>query len=835
MALNLSTEKLAIASARYPGWVVLIWLVVIVASMIFIMSFLEDGLTNKFVFTNNSEVKVGLDLLEDETRGPTGTNEVVVFESSKFTVEDAEYREAVQALDTKLEALGDDIIRTDTLANYYSTDGAPFLVSEDQTSTLIAFVMAGDFDQNADNIDAVVDVVHEAATEHEDDFIIKITGQATIGLDNRELTQEDLEKGESLGVPIALIILIVVLGALSVALVPLFMAIVSIALAIGISALVGTFFELSLFVTNIITMIGLAVGIDYSLFVLSRYREERSLGLERVEAIGRAGATAGRAVVFSGMTVVLALIGMLLIPFNIFISIGFGAIFVVIAAMAAAMTLLPSMVVLFDRLSAWYLRMATESGMWWRALISFSFLFPVRRESIPTSYIVSICLWIRQVGLGILAKVLYPLSLVAFVIPYILTMLYRLFTRRSLGETNYFRWISDIGVGKFDGAPTYSNSQGFWDRWVRIVMAQPIISLLITGGLLIALIVPFFSINTGFAGVSTYPDELESKQAFLTLDEKFSFGEVTPAEIVIRGDIASAPVQAGIERLKELLATDEAGAFGEPRELEVSDEGTLALLAVPVAGDTSGEFSIAAVTRLDELYVEEAFAGTDTEIYVIGETAFNIEFFNISSSSAWIVFPFVLGISFLLLLVVFRSIVLPIKAIILNLMAVGAAYGILVLVFQEGFLAGFFGLQESLTIEAWIPLFLFTILFGLSMDYHVFLLSRIREHYDASKDTDEAVAFGIRSTGRLITGAALIMVAVFWGFSTGSLVGLQQMGFGLGMAILLDATIVRCVMVPASMKLLGEWNWYLPSWLGWIPNVRFEPELPTLAPAADDD
>ena len=364
-------------------------------------------------------------------------------------------------------------------------------------------------------------------------------------------------------------------------------------------------------------------------------------------------------------------------------------------------------------------------------------------------------------------------------------------------------------------------------------MAQPVISLLVTGGLLIAAIVPFFSMNTGFAGISTYPDKLESKQAFLVLDEKFSFGEVTPAEIVIEGDIRSPEVQAGIERLKAFLAEDDA--FSEPRELEVSESGRIALLAVPVEGDTSGEVSIAAVTRLDEIYVEQAFANTGAKIYVSGETAFNKEFFSVSSSSAKVVFPFVLGISFLLLLVVFRSLILPIKAIILNLMAVGAAYGILVLVFQEGFLASFFGLQESSTIESWIPLFLFTILFGLSMDYHVFLLSRIREHYDATGNTNEAVAFGIRSTGRLITGAALIMVAVFWGFSTGSLVGLQQMGFGLGMAILLDATIVRCVMVPASMTLLGKWNWYLPGWLTWIPNVRFETADAALTPAPADD
>ena len=578
------------------------------------------------------------------------------------------------------------------------------------------------------------------------------------------MSQEDLEKGESIGVPIALLILIVVLGALAITAMQLVMAIVPIVVAIGISALVGTFFELSLFVTNIITMIGLAVGIDYSLFVLSRYREERSLGLDRIDAVGRAGSTAGRAVGFSGMTVVLALIGMLLIPFNIFISIGLGAIFVVLGAMAAAMTLLPSMLILFDRLSAWYLR------------------------QVP--------------GTGLCRMVVLIVSILFFWLPYILTMLYRLIVRQQMGDKNFFRWMPAIGIGTFDSAPTYNESKGFWDRWVRIVMAKPVISLLVTGGLLIAAIVPFFNIQSGFAGISTYPDSLESKQAFLVLDDKFSFGEVAPAEIVIEGDIASPAVQGGIERLKAFLATDDA--FGESRELEVSDSGLIALLAVPVEGDTSGEVSIAAVTRLDDIYVEEAFAGTGAEIYVSGETAFNIEFFNVSKNSAWIVFPFVLGVSFLLLLVVFRSIVLPIKAIILNLLAVGAAYGILVMVFQEGFLAGFFGLQESRTIESWIPLFLFTILFGLSMDYHVFLLSRIREYYDRTGDTTEAVAFGIRSTGRLITGAALIVVAVFWGFSTGSLIGLQQMGFGLGMAILVDATIVRCVLVPASMKLLGK-------------------------------
>ena len=381
--------------------------------MFFIASFLKYGLTTKFVFTNDSEVKVGIDLIENKIRGPIGTNEIVVCESTKYTVDDPEYQVAVETLTAKIAELGPDIIRPESLGNFYS-NGLPFLVSEDRGSTLITLIMAGDFDQNADNIEAVVDVVHEYAATETGNFVIKVTGQATIGLDNRELSQEDLEKGEAMGVPIALIILIAVLGGIAAALVPLVMAIVSIIVTIGDSALVGTFFELSLFVTNIITIIGLAVGIDYSLFVVSRYREERRRGLDKIDAIGKAGATAGRAVVFSGITVVLALVGMLLIPFNIFISIGLGAIFVVLSAMAAAMTLLPAI-------------------------------------------------------LGIMGDKVNSLQ-----IPF-------------------------IGKGQVEFQP--DRKGGFWDKLVRMVMAQPIISLLLTGGLLIALIIPFFNINTGFAGI----------------------------------------------------------------------------------------------------------------------------------------------------------------------------------------------------------------------------------------------------------------------------------------------------------------------------------------------
>ena len=364
-------------------------------------------------------------------------------------------------------------------------------------------------------------------------------------------------------------------------------------------------------------------------------------------------------------------------------------------------------------------------------------------------------------------------------------------------------------------------------------MRQPLISLILAGGLLIAALVPFFDINTGSAGISSIPDGTESKEGFLILDEHFSAGEATPAEIVIDGDIDSQPVQLGIERL--IAALEEDSFFSQARELQANEQRDLALLSVPVAGDATSRATQDAIMRLRNTYIPTAFAGVQAEVFVTGETAFNIDFFKIADDAAFVVFPFVLGMSFLLLLVVFRSIVVPLKAIILNLLAVGATYGILVLIFQKGWANEAFGFQQTETIEAWLPIFLFAVLFGLSMDYHVFLLSRIRERFDQTRDNTESVAFGIRSTGRLITGAALIMVAVFWGFAAGDLVGLQQMGFGLGLAVLLDATIVRMILVPASMRILGKWNWYLPGWLQWLPDLRVEVEQEISAPSAADD
>jgi RND superfamily putative drug exporter len=296
---------------------------------------------------------------------------------------------------------------------------------------------------------------------------------------------------------------------------------------------------------------------------------------------------------------------------------------------------------------------------------------------------------------------------------------------------------------------------------------------------------------------------------------------VYTADVVIDGDVNSPAVQAAVERLKGLASSN--AAFGGTK-FEANQSGDLGLLSISIATDPNSREAMDAVRSLRKDLVPQAFGNAPARVYVTGLTAANVDFFALTDRYTPIVFAFVLGLSFLLLMVVFRSIVVPAKAIILNLLSVGAAYGLLVLVAQKGVAASVFGFQQVEGIEPWLPLFLFSVLFGLSMDYHVFLLSRIRERYDHTGDNTEAIAFGVRSTGRLITGAALIMVAVFAGFASGTMVDFQQVGFGLGVAVLIDATIIRSVLVPGSMRLLGRANWYLPPVLSWLPRIGIESE-----------
>jgi RND superfamily putative drug exporter len=328
--------------------------------------------------------------------------------------------------------------------------------------------------------------------------------------------------------------------------------------------------------------------------------------------------------------------------------------------------------------------------------------------------------------------------------------------------------------------------------------------------------IPFFDKNTGMSGISGIPDYLRAKQGYLILQEEFHIGMDTPTIIVIDGDITSADTQVGIDRLQILIEADSAfaGSYTVPYP-----ENKMAVVYAQISGDSMSLSSMQAVEQLRNDYIPQAFGDTDTRALVSGDTAFMVDFNDTTNQYTPYIFIYILALSFIILLLAFRSVVISTTAILMNLLSVMAAYGLIVLVFQKGVGAEFFGFMQVEVIETWLPLFLFALLFGLSMDYHVFLLSRVRERYQQTFDNTESVSFGLRSTGRLITGAALIMVAVFGGFALGDLVMMQQMGFGLAVAILLDATLVRCVLVPATMKLLGKHNWYLPRWLQWIPNV----------------
>jgi RND superfamily putative drug exporter len=350
-------------------------------------------------------------------------------------------------------------------------------------------------------------------------------------------------------------------------------------------------------------------------------------------------------------------------------------------------------------------------------------------------------------------------------------------------------------------------------------MAHPVICTAGSIAILLVAAVPLVTIQLGMAGVGSLPENTETRRAFDILQSDFAGGVIAPTKIVIDGDATNADVQDGIETL--IRQMDDDGSFA-PAVVDQNETGTLVVVSAAVLGSPDANAAHEAVDRVRSQYVPSAFDGSGVPVYVTGQTASSQDLIDVMTEYMPIVFAFVLGISFLLLLALFRSIVVPVKAIVMNLLSVGAAYGLVVLVFQHGVGADLLGFQQAETIEAWLPLFLFAVLFGLSMDYHVFLLSRIKERFDETGDNTLAVAHGMRSTSGLITGAALIMVTVFSGFATGQLGPMQQMGFGLAVAVILDATIIRCVLVPASMQLLGDRNWYLPNWMGWLPEISLE-------------
>jgi uncharacterized membrane protein YdfJ with MMPL/SSD domain len=720
--MKLSTKALARASAAHPWRTLAAWAAAVLLSFVAVAGLLPGALTTEGKPTNDPQSEAATDVQArafppDPERA---VSDLVIVRSEQYGVDSAPFRGFVERLAAGVRATEG----VQTVRSYL--DGTdPSLVSRDRQATLLP-ILVGDVDQ----IDGVIDVVREADADGA--FEVSITGDQTADHDFNLLSQEDLENGElKFGLPAALIILLLVFGAVVAGLVPVLTAIVSILVALGLVAVFAQPFELSIFIVNMLTGMGLALGIDYSLFVLSRYREERGRGLERLDAIAACGATATRAVLFSGTAFVVAMFGMLLVPNSIMRSLALGAILVGIVSVVAGLTLLPAL-------------------------------------------------------LGLLGDRINALRL-----PF--------FGRSATGTTD--------PEGRF------------WRAIVRRVLHRPVLSLALSTAVLLAAAIPVLGMHVGTLGISTLPDRFASKQGFIDLQRDFPQASTDPVEVVVADNAAAAPVQEALDRVRAWLESDDR--FGTA-SIRRSLDGEVAVLTAPVRGDAAAGPAIEAVRELRSEVIPEEFAGTEARVLVGGDTSEFIDYFDSVTDPAPLVFVVVLVLTLILLTLVFRSLVVAATAVLLNLLSVGAAYGLLVLVFQHGFGASLLGFQQAEVIEAWVPLFLFSVLFGLSMDYQVFLLSRIKEHYDITRDTSAAVAFGVSSTARIITGAALIIVAVFSGFARGDLVQFQQMGFGVAVALLLDATLIRSVLLPSAMRLLGHRNWYLPRWLEWLPRIQVE-------------
>jgi RND superfamily putative drug exporter len=702
-----------------------------VVAVVAIGALLGGALTTEGNPTNNPQSQRAKHVLAAAfpASSSAAITDVVVLQSPRYTVDAQPFRSFVRALAVDVRrAKGVESVRT------YLNAHDPSLVSKDRHATLVQFAMPN---ESSSGIDEIVSAARSADASAA--FAVDVTGQRTVDHDFNKLSEDDLRSGElQFGLPAALVVLLLVFGTVVAGLVPLLIALPSIIVALSFVAVLGHAFSLSIFVVNMLTGMGLALGIDYSLFVVSRFREERGRGREKLDAISASAMTANRAVLFSGTTFVIAMFGMFIVPSSIMRSLAVGAILVGIVSVVASATLLPAL-------------------------------------------------------LGLLGDKVDSLR------------------------------IPLVGSRSLEA----SNPEGrFWGTIVRAVLRRPVLAVCLSVALLLAAASPIFGMHIGTSGPTLLPERFEARQGFAALQHDFPGATAEPVEVVVAKGATEPAARRALVRLRTTLAADPRFGFGR---IESSPNGEVAMLAVPVRGDPSGNAAVSAVRQLRSTTVPDAFRTTGGEVLVGGTTSENIDYFDsVIRPAPWVI-AFVLGLTLVFLTVVFRSLVVAATAVVLNLLSVGAAYGLLVLVFQHGFASGVLGFHHVHTIEAWVPLFLFSVLFGLSMDYQVFLLSRIRERYDETGNTTDAITFGVASTARIITGAALIIVAVFAGFAAGELVMFQQMGFGVAAALLIDATIIRSVLLPATMHLLGRWNWYLPRWLDWLP--RLEVEGPALRPA----
>jgi RND superfamily putative drug exporter len=571
---------------------------------------------------------------------------------------------------------------------------------------------------------------------------LHLVGQQALWAGMQDLAKHDLQSAETVGFPIVLLILLAVFGSLAAAALPLALGFASVAITGAAIFFLSQATQMSVFVTNIASMIGIGVAVDYSLFVLARYREEIAAGSSREEARRTAMRTSGIAVAFSGVTVMVALAGLFLIDTATIRSMAMGAIVVVAVSVLAATTLLPVLMSMFGRRAYSRGRVAIVGGLVFRGLRNM---------------------------------------------------------RRRQGSTH----------------PSRERGQ-FWERWAQAVMRHPVIAAGLSAAVLLALAVPALSLHFGDGALRQFPAGNETRVGAELAAKATGPGAAGPAQVLVSFDHGRAATAALDRYAAQLRRDPEAASVTKPR---LSRDGRAALIAITPRHDPESPAARALVSRLRS----DPGAVPGARLAVGGSTAQVEDFKNLVSGSMWKILLFVLAFSYLVLLVLLRSVLLPLKAVLVNLLSVAAAYGVLVAVFQWGWVDSLLGFHHLGYVNTLTPPFLLAIVFGLSMDYEVFLLTRIRERYDATGDTRKAVGEGLAGSARTISSAALIMVSVFAVFAFTGVPSVKEIGVGLAVAIALDATLVRLVLVPAVMELMGRWNWWLPAPLARVlPRAEFE-------------
>ena len=716
------TARAASWSARHRRTAILGWMAFVVAAVV-----LGSVIGTKHISSNNDGV--GESARADHiinAKFPQYSGEQVLIQSNKLTVRDPQFQAAVRDVVRRVAA-------TKTVQDLRSPLGPANRgeISRDGHAALVSFQIAGDQSHADDQVGASLAATAAAQKAHPA-LRIEQAGDASADKALNKSFSDDFAKARTLSLPITLLILIFAFGALVAAGIPVLLAITGVAATLGLVGLVSHLAPVDPSVSEVVLLIGMAVGVDYSLFYMRREREERAAGRGEQAALEAAAATSGRSVLISGFTVIAAMAGMYLAGNKTFASMATGTILVVAVAMLASLTVLPALLSkLGDK--------------------------------------------VMKGGVPFVAR-----------------------RRERGGEAR------------------------IWGAIVDRVLRHPGVAAVVSGGIVVALAIPAIGIHTSDPGLQGLPKGLPIVKTLDRMQAAFP-GGAQPAHVVVQArDVRAPQVQTAIRQLESrALAT---GQMHQPFDVQVSRDHTVADVSVPLSGQGTDSASYRALDTLRGQVIPATIGGVPgVNALVAGETAGAKDFNDSMKSHLPVVFAFVLTMTFLLLLITFRSIVIPLTAIVLNMLSVGAAYGVLTLVFQHSWAEGLLGFKSTGAITSWLPLFLFVILFGLSMDYHVFILSRVREAHDEGMSTSDAVAHAIKSTAGPVTGAAIVMVAVFAIFASLGALEFKQLGVGLAVAILLDATLIRAVLLPAVMKLLGDANWYLPKRLGWLPRLEHEP------------